>query len=196
MFFQHVYDKTLAQASYFIGCQKAGVAAVIDAKRDVESRHLQAFCHADLVVVPRVLQRGAHLGHGERAEGIAHLGAVDGDLGDAGSLAGGVLVADIAVVPRTHPLARGDDARVARVGQSWRALGHDGREGVSGAGIELLRHRRLLRVGRRGSPAAPNLVRPTLVRMAALPLRAVDVAPGPAGIEAARAAIMDGETRL
>ena len=37
MFFQHVYDKTLAQASYFIGCQKAGVAAVIDPKRDVDS---------------------------------------------------------------------------------------------------------------------------------------------------------------
>ena len=37
MFFQHIYDKTLAQASYFIGCQKAGVAAVIDAKRDVDT---------------------------------------------------------------------------------------------------------------------------------------------------------------
>ena len=37
MYFQHVYDKTLAQASYFIGCQKAGVAAVIDAKRDVDT---------------------------------------------------------------------------------------------------------------------------------------------------------------
>jgi hydroxyacylglutathione hydrolase len=37
MYFQHVYDKTLAQASYFIGCQKAGVAAVIDPKRDVDT---------------------------------------------------------------------------------------------------------------------------------------------------------------
>jgi hydroxyacylglutathione hydrolase len=37
MFFQHVYDKTLAQASYFIGCQKAGVALVIDPKRDVDT---------------------------------------------------------------------------------------------------------------------------------------------------------------
>ncbi len=37
MLFQHVYDKTLAQASYFIGCQKAGVAAVIDPKRDVDT---------------------------------------------------------------------------------------------------------------------------------------------------------------
>ncbi|MDN4166010.1 MBL fold metallo-hydrolase [Cytophagales bacterium LB-30] len=37
MFFQHVYDKSLAQASYFIGCQKAGVALVIDPKRDVDT---------------------------------------------------------------------------------------------------------------------------------------------------------------
>lgn len=37
MFFQHIYDKSLAQGSYFIGCQKAGVAAVIDAKRDVDT---------------------------------------------------------------------------------------------------------------------------------------------------------------
>lgn len=37
MFFQHIYDKSLAQASYFIGCQKTGVAAVIDAKRDVDT---------------------------------------------------------------------------------------------------------------------------------------------------------------
>lgn len=37
MFFQHVYDKTLAQASYFVGCQQAGVAIVIDPKRDVDT---------------------------------------------------------------------------------------------------------------------------------------------------------------
>jgi hydroxyacylglutathione hydrolase len=37
MYFQHVYDKTLAQASYFIGCQKAGIAAVIDPKRDIDT---------------------------------------------------------------------------------------------------------------------------------------------------------------
>jgi hydroxyacylglutathione hydrolase len=37
MYFQHIYDKSLAQASYFIGCQKAGVAAVIDPKRDVDT---------------------------------------------------------------------------------------------------------------------------------------------------------------
>ena len=37
MFFQHVYDKTLAQASYVVGCQKEGVAIVIDPKRDVDT---------------------------------------------------------------------------------------------------------------------------------------------------------------
>lgn len=37
MFFQHVYDKSLAQASYVVGCQKTGEAIVIDAKRDVDT---------------------------------------------------------------------------------------------------------------------------------------------------------------
>lgn len=37
MYFQHIYDKSLAQGSYFIGCQKMGVAAVIDPKRDVDT---------------------------------------------------------------------------------------------------------------------------------------------------------------
>lgn len=37
MYFQHVYDKSLAQASYFIGCQKEGVAIVIDPKRDIDT---------------------------------------------------------------------------------------------------------------------------------------------------------------
>lgn len=37
MYFQHVYDKSLAQASYFIGCQSHGVAMVIDAKRDIDT---------------------------------------------------------------------------------------------------------------------------------------------------------------
>lgn len=37
MYFQHVNDASLAQASYFIGCQKDGVAIVIDPKRDVDT---------------------------------------------------------------------------------------------------------------------------------------------------------------
>lgn len=37
MFFQHIYDKSLAQASYLIGCQKTGESIVIDPKRDVDT---------------------------------------------------------------------------------------------------------------------------------------------------------------
>lgn len=37
MFFQHIYDKTLAQGSYLIGCQATGEAIVIDAKRDIDT---------------------------------------------------------------------------------------------------------------------------------------------------------------
>ena len=36
MFFQHIYDKTLAQGSYLIGCQKTGEALVIDPERDID----------------------------------------------------------------------------------------------------------------------------------------------------------------
>ncbi len=37
MFFEHIYDKSLAQGSYLIGCQATGEAIVIDAKRDVDT---------------------------------------------------------------------------------------------------------------------------------------------------------------
>lgn len=37
MFFQHIYDKSLAQGSYLVGCQKTGEAIVIDPKRDVDT---------------------------------------------------------------------------------------------------------------------------------------------------------------
>ncbi len=36
MFFQQVYDKSLAQASFLIGCQAKGEAIVIDAQRDMD----------------------------------------------------------------------------------------------------------------------------------------------------------------
>ncbi|WP_353128989.1 MBL fold metallo-hydrolase [Parapedobacter pyrenivorans] len=37
MFFQHIYDQSLAQGSYLIGCQATGESIVIDAKRDVDT---------------------------------------------------------------------------------------------------------------------------------------------------------------
>src|SRR5690606_29226199 len=36
MFFERVYDRSLAQASYVVGCQAKGVAIVIDPKRDID----------------------------------------------------------------------------------------------------------------------------------------------------------------
>ncbi|HVK39152.1 MAG TPA: MBL fold metallo-hydrolase, partial [Candidatus Kapabacteria bacterium] len=36
MLFRQIYDSTLAQAAYLIGCQRTGEALVIDPERDVE----------------------------------------------------------------------------------------------------------------------------------------------------------------
>ncbi len=99
MFFQHVYDKSLAQASYFIGCQKAGVALVIDPKRDVDTyleiakqnnmqiTHVaETHIHADFLSGSRELAAltGAKLylsdegGEGWQYE-FPHVGLKDGD---------------------------------------------------------------------------------------------------------------------
>jgi len=37
MFFKHIYETGLAQASYFVGCQATGEAIVIDPKRDIDT---------------------------------------------------------------------------------------------------------------------------------------------------------------
>lgn len=37
MFFEHIYDKSLAQGSYLVGCQATGEAVVIDPKRDIDT---------------------------------------------------------------------------------------------------------------------------------------------------------------
>ena len=37
MFFQHIFEKSLAHSSYIIGCQAAGQAMVIDPKRDIDT---------------------------------------------------------------------------------------------------------------------------------------------------------------
>ena len=37
MFFKHIYETGLAQASYLVGCQATGEAIVIDPKRDIDT---------------------------------------------------------------------------------------------------------------------------------------------------------------
>ena len=51
MYFQHVYDKSLAQGSYFIGCQAKGEAIVIDAQRDIDV-YLEIARQNDLKITP------------------------------------------------------------------------------------------------------------------------------------------------
>lgn len=106
MFFQHVYDKSLAQASYFIGCQKEGVAIVIDAKRDVDTyleiakqnkmkiTHIaETHIHADFLAGSRELAKltGAQLylsdegGEGWLYE-FPHIGLKDGSVIKVGNL--------------------------------------------------------------------------------------------------------------
>lgn len=58
MFFELVYDKSLAQASYVIGCQKAGIAAVIDPKRDVDT-YLKIASENDLKIT-HILETHIH----------------------------------------------------------------------------------------------------------------------------------------
>ena len=106
MFFQHIYDKSLAQASYFIGCQKKGIAAVIDPKRDVDTyikiaeennmkitHVLETHIHADFLSGSRELAAitGATMYlSDEGGEGweyqFHHHGLKDGDLIHLGNL--------------------------------------------------------------------------------------------------------------
>ena len=106
MYFQHVYDKSLAQASYFIGCQKDGVAMVIDPKRDVDTyleiaqqnnmkiTHVaETHIHADFLSGSRELAQltGAQLylsdeGGPEWQYEFPHIGLKDGDIIKVGNL--------------------------------------------------------------------------------------------------------------
>jgi hydroxyacylglutathione hydrolase len=106
MYFQHVYDKTLAQASYFIGCQKKGVAIVIDPKRDVDTyveiarqnnmkiTHIaETHIHADFLSGSRELAEltGADLylsdeGGKDWQYNFMHIGLKDGNIIKVGNL--------------------------------------------------------------------------------------------------------------
>lgn len=106
MFFQHIYDKSLAQASYLIGCQAVGEAIVIDPKRDIDTylqiakeNHLaithitETHIHADFLSGSRELAKatGAKLclsdeGGEDWQYRFKHIGLINGDIIKVGNL--------------------------------------------------------------------------------------------------------------
>lgn len=106
MFFQHIYDKSLAQGSYLIGCQKTGESIVIDPKRDVDTyleiakqnglhiTHItETHIHADFLSGSRELAAltGATLylsdeGGQDWQYAFEHKGLTDGDVITIGNL--------------------------------------------------------------------------------------------------------------
>lgn len=106
MFFERIYDESLAQASYIIGCQAKGVAIVIDPKRDVDTylevanrnnleitNVTETHIHADFLSGSRelVAATGASLhlsdeGGSDWQYEFDHIGLKDGDVIKIGNL--------------------------------------------------------------------------------------------------------------
>lgn len=106
MFFQRVYDKSLSQASYVIGCQATGESVVIDAQRDIDvylriadennlriTHIAETHIHADFLCGSRELAAvtGARIylsdeGGADWQYQFSHVGLQDGDVVQVGNL--------------------------------------------------------------------------------------------------------------
>ena len=106
MYFENIYEKGLAQASYLIGCQATREAIVIDSRRDVEeylkiaereklkiTRITETHIHADFLSGTRELQAatGAEVllsdeGGADWEYKFEHTGLKDGDIISVGNL--------------------------------------------------------------------------------------------------------------
>lgn len=73
MLFERVYEEGLAQASYFIGCQREGKAIVVDARRDIQTYvDLAAKNNMDIIAVTET-----HI-HADYLSGTRELAAATG----------------------------------------------------------------------------------------------------------------------
>ncbi|MCZ7554809.1 MAG: MBL fold metallo-hydrolase [Bacteroidia bacterium] len=106
MFFQHIYERGLAQASYLVGCQATGEAIVIDPRRDIDEylelaekhrlriTHItETHIHADFLSGSRELAAatGATMylsdeGGADWQYQFEHVGLRDGDVISVGNL--------------------------------------------------------------------------------------------------------------
>jgi hydroxyacylglutathione hydrolase len=106
MYFQHIYEEGLAQASYFIGCQKTKEAIVIDPKRDIDvylklaeeknfniTHVTETHIHADFLSGARELAAatGAKMylsdeGGTDWQYQFDHVGVTDGDIINVGNI--------------------------------------------------------------------------------------------------------------
>ena len=82
MFFEFVYDKSLAQASYVVGCQAAGEAAVIDPKRDVDT--YLAIAKANNLKITHIMETHIHADFLSGARELAALTGAELYLSDEG----------------------------------------------------------------------------------------------------------------
>ena len=82
MHFELIYDKSLAHASYFVGCQKEKVAAIIDPKRDVDVYIAMAKKHG--MTITHVLETHIHADFLAGSREIAALTGAEMYLSDEG----------------------------------------------------------------------------------------------------------------
>ena len=105
MFFQRFYDAKLAQASYLIGCQQTGEAAVIDPNRDVE-QYIQAAAREGLRVT-HVTETHIHADFVSGARELAQRAGAE------------LLLSDEGGPDWTYAYARQDGARLLKDGDTW-----------------------------------------------------------------------------
>jgi hydroxyacylglutathione hydrolase len=105
MFFQRFYDAKLAQASYLIGCQQTGEAAVVDPNRDVE-QYVQA-AEREGLRVTHVTETHIHADFVSGARELARRAGAE------------LLLSDEGGPDWTYAYARQDGARLVKDGDEW-----------------------------------------------------------------------------